>query len=62
MPGAEAGENARAEVKVVVVGVNEGMGAVVGRIGLGKAVHDAMMHGRRCIRAGRGEKLVEGCE
>ena len=62
MPGAEARENARAEVQVVVVGVNEGMGAVAGRIGLGKAVHGAMMHGRRCSGAGRGEKPVEGCE
>ena len=62
MPGAEAGEKARAEVKVVVVGLNEGMGAVAGRAGLGKAVHDAMMHGRRCSGAGRGEKPVEGCE
>ena len=61
MPGAEAGKNARAEVKVVV-GVNEGMGAVAGRIGLGKAVHDAMMHGMWCSGAGRGEKPVEGCE
>ena len=62
MPGAEAGGNARAEVKVVVEGVNEGMEVFAGRIGLGKAVHDAVMHGRRCIRAGRGEKPVEGFE
>jgi hypothetical protein len=60
VPGAEAGGNARAEVQVVVVGVNEGMGAVVGRIGLGKAVHDAMMHGRWCSGAGRGEKEARG--